>query len=149
MPLYRSMDPGELNNNLNEIISDDEIVLHENFLSKQDALPSDDSEDYDKKQLNIQIEKFSTARRFLLVFTIYSALFFRIGWFITPVYFVCWILSKRRRGFVLVAIILLSVDMFMVLILRGVNSGTLFDIAVFSLTLIFLIVRVIAWKKIK
>ena len=68
------------------------------------------------------------------------------------VYLLCWILSNRWRAFVLVAMILFSLDtLFRLLLILGTGdtAGILLDVAICALVLFYLIGGTVAWAKLR
>lgn len=75
-----------------------------------------------------------------------------ISFLIIGVYFLFWILSKRRRSLILVSFILFALDTFLLvgLMIVGFYDITyLLDLAVHILILIYLLMGVIAWAKLR
>ena len=75
-----------------------------------------------------------------------------IAFIVVALYFVCWLLTKRLRGFILAALILFSLDSLMFLAIvfaAGFEISYLLDIAFHGWVLFYLINGVVAWAKLR
>ena len=77
---------------------------------------------------------------------------FITAFIIVGIFLICWLLSKRRRVFILIALILFGVDSLIFLLLAiaaGFNANLILDTVFHGLVTYYLAGGAIAWKKLR